>query len=64
MTDCVLWAPLIINFLFGSSTVINMACVLDPRFKLNFMEEADSIKRQIEQHLILGLSRYHKNVLR
>ncbi|XP_058617360.1 E3 SUMO-protein ligase ZBED1-like [Onychostoma macrolepis] len=33
------------------ANVMNMACVLDPRFKLNFMEEADSNKRQLEQHL-------------
>ncbi|RXN15706.1 zinc finger BED domain-containing 1-like protein [Labeo rohita] len=34
------------------ANVIDMACVLDPRFKLNFMEEADSIKRQLEQQLM------------
>ncbi|RXN04217.1 hypothetical protein ROHU_013062 [Labeo rohita] len=34
------------------ASVIDMACVLDPRFKLNFMEEADSIKRQLEQQLM------------
>ncbi|KAK7137431.1 hypothetical protein R3I93_017500 [Phoxinus phoxinus] len=31
------------------ANVIDMACVLDPRFKLNFVEDADSIKRQLEQ---------------
>jgi len=40
------------NFLFGSFTVINMASVLDPRFKLKFVEEADSIKRQLEEQFL------------
>ncbi|XP_059418798.1 E3 SUMO-protein ligase ZBED1-like [Carassius carassius] len=34
------------------ANVINMACVLDPRFKLNFVEEADSIKGQLEQQVM------------
>lgn len=44
---------LISVFVFVSSTVMNMACVLDPRFKLTFTEEeADvvlAIKSQLEQ---------------